>query len=200
MFEPVVDNRTFITSFDVVDDGSRGRIASGPKGFGPSRGSCAREVSVSRGVAGFSGSAARRGRLAVNLTADELAIQIGVTEQTVLRWERGEASPTADHLGALAEALDLAAADLLPRRMTQDPTLRDLRHFCGLSIRAVADRTSLSASGIVRLERGVSSLAENSASKLARVYGVALDEVDQAYRATQGLRLGGAVGKKRLSR
>jgi transcriptional regulator with XRE-family HTH domain len=155
---------------------------------------------VSRGVASFSGSAARRGRLATALTADELAIQIGVTEQTVLRWERGEASPTADHLGTLAEALDLAAADLLPRRKTQEPTLRDLRHFCGLSIRTAADRTGLSASGIVRLERGVSSLAEGSAFKLARGYDLAVNEVERAYRVTQRLRLDRATGKKRLTR
>lgn len=163
-------------------------------------GSCVTEVSVSRGVTGFSGSAARRGRLAADLTADELAIQIGVTEQTVLRWERGEASPTADHLGTLAEALDLVAADLLPRRKTQEPTLRDLRHFCGLSVRAAADKTSLSASGIVRLERGVPSLAKGSASKLASAYGLALNDVEQAYKVTQSLRLNRAAAKKRLTR
>ncbi len=150
---------------------------------------------MSRGVAGFSGSAARRGRLSANLTADQLAIQVGVAEQTVLRWERGEVSPTADHLGVLAEALDVTPADLLPRRTSHEPTLRDLRHFCGLSIQAAADRTKLSASGIVRLERGVSSLSSDAASALANAYHVAADEVNQAHRATQQLRLAQAKSK-----
>ncbi len=155
---------------------------------------------MSRGVAGFSGSAARRGRLSADLTADQLAVQVGVAEQTVLRWERGEVSPTADHLGALAEALDITPADLLPRRRSHEPTLRDLRHFCGLSIRAAADRTKLSASGIVRLERGVSSLPSDAASALANAYNIGVNEVNQAHLATQRLRLEQAKSKTRHSR
>lgn len=155
------------------------------------------EVGMSRGIAGFSGAAARRGRNAARLTADQLAVQLGVAEQTVLRWERGEARPTAEHLGSLAEALDVTTADLLPRRAAGNPTLRDLRHFSGLSIQAVAKRTELSPSGIVRLERGVSSLNPRTAVELATAYAVAVGEIEAAYEMTSERRLADANLRRR---
>ena len=153
---------------------------------------------MSRGVAGFSGSMARRSRLSTGMTADQLAIRIGVAEQTVLRWERREAFPTADHLQALAEALDLDIADLMPRRKAMaDPSLRDLRQLRGLTIRVAAERSDISASALVRLERGVSPLRDTAAAALALLYSVSVVGVQQAHRASQKQRLAAAESKGR---
>lgn len=156
------------------------------------------EVAVSRGVAGFSGSTARRSRLSAGMTADQLAIQIGVAEQTILRWERREAYPTAHHLRALAAALDLDIADLLPRSSAVvQPSLRDLRHLRGLTIRGVAESSNISASALVRLERGVSSLRMTTATTLAKVYGATVPTVQRAHKTSQEQRLAEAERKQR---
>lgn len=148
---------------------------------------------MSRGVDGFSGAACRRARLATGLTADQVGVQIGVGEQAVLKWERGQSAPTAEHLGLLAAALNVTAADLLPRRGLNHPNLRDLRHFSGLSVQSVIEsmepRVKLSASGLVRLERGVSALKDEAAAALAKAYAVTVTVVDEADRATKAQRV-----------
>lgn len=137
---------------------------------------------MSRGVASFSRSAARRARTLTKLTADAGAARVGVAERTVLRWERGESFPTSHHLGLLAEVLDAAVEDLLPRRAPCTRTMRDHRHLSGLSLTTVADRSGLSPSAIVRLERGTCALALDAASTLARVYRTTVEEVQRACR------------------
>lgn len=156
---------------------------------------------MSRGVDGFSGAACRRARLATGLTADQVGVQIGVGEQAVLKWERGQSAPTADHLGLLAAALNVAAADLLPRRALNQPNLRDLRHFSGLSVQSVVEsmdpRVKLSASGLVRLERGVSALREEAAAALAKAYALTVADIEKAVGATKAQRIRNAQGLRR---
>ncbi len=41
-------------------------------------------------------------------TAREIARNAGVTEKTIYSWESGSSSPSADHLAALADALDVS--------------------------------------------------------------------------------------------
>lgn len=148
---------------------------------------------MSRGVDGFSGAACRRARLAAGLTADQVGVQVGVGEQAVLKWERGRSAPTADHLGLLAAALNITAADLLPRRALNQPNLRDLRHFSGLSVQSVVESmeppVKLSASGLVRLERGVSALKDEAAAALAKAYAVTIADVEKADGATKAQRV-----------
>lgn len=55
-------------------------------------------------------------RLARGLTQEQLAESVGVSRQTVAKWESGETSPDLDHAAALADALGttldgLAGAD-----------------------------------------------------------------------------------------
>lgn len=159
---------------------------------------------MSHGVDGFSGAACRRARLAAGLTADQVGLQVGVGEQAVLKWERGQSAPTADHLGLLATALDVFAADLLPRRTLNQPNLRDLRHFSGLSVQSVVGsmepRTKLSASGLVRLERGVSALNDEAAAALAKAYAVTVADVKRADGVTKAQRVHNAQQSRRQSR
>lgn len=158
---------------------------------------------MSRGVDGFSGASCRRARLTVGLTADQVGLQVGVGEQAVLKWERGQSAPTADHLGQLALALDVSVADLLPRGTLSQPTLRDLRHFSGLSVRSVIESMEpgarLSASALVRLERGVSALKNEAAVALAKAYAVTVADVEDTDGATKTQRVRNAQPRSRRS-
>ncbi len=140
---------------------------------------------MSRGVTGFSGATARRARTAARLTADQLGLQVGVSEQTILRWENGTCAPTADHLRALADQLDVSIPDLLLRKRATEPTLRDLRHMHGISLSSAAKGSGLSASAVVRLERGISDMQGAAAASLAEAYQVGIEEVAQAHRMTR---------------
>lgn len=159
---------------------------------------------MSRGVDGFSGAACRRARLAAGLTADQVGVQVGVGEQAVLKWERSQSAPTADHLGLLAAALEVSISDLLPRRALRQRDLRDLRHFSGLSVQAVigsmAPGVRLSASGLVRLERGVAALKDDVAVVLAKAYAVTVAEVADAGEVTKAQRVRNAQRPQRRSR
>jgi transcriptional regulator with XRE-family HTH domain len=53
-------------------------------------------------------------RTAAGLTQEGLAHQLGVSVFTVSRWEQGRSKPDIDGLYALASALGVKAADLLP--------------------------------------------------------------------------------------
>lgn len=159
---------------------------------------------MSRGVDGFSGAACRRARLAAGLTADQVGLQVGVGEQAVLKWERAQSAPTADHLGLLALALDVSVADLLPRRILTQPSLRDLRHFSGLSVRSVIESLApdarLSASGLIRLERGVSALKGKAAVALAKAYTVTVADIEKADAATKMQRVRNSQPRSRNPR
>ncbi len=150
-----------------------------------------------RGVAGFSGAAARQARRLTGLTADQVGVQLGVTEQTVFRWERNRSRPTAEHLGALAQVLNVSPADLMPRRATRTPNLRDLRQFAGVSIAVLSEKTKISASAIVRFERGVaSSMSEAVTDRLAEVYGLTSEEIENARQASLIARANSTRGKR----
>ena len=47
------------------------------------------------------------------LTQEALAVKLNVVRQTVSKWEKGIAVPDADTLCAIADALDVSAAQLL---------------------------------------------------------------------------------------
>jgi transcriptional regulator with XRE-family HTH domain len=53
------------------------------------------------------GAKIRTARKAAGLTAAQLAELVPVTTTTVLRWERGEVSPSLDYLERIADALGL---------------------------------------------------------------------------------------------
>lgn len=145
--------------------------------------------SMAQGISGFSGAALRRTRRQRGLTADQLALRAGVTENTVLRWETGTSRPTAANLRSVTAALDLTPADLLPRRGTIDPNLRDIRELAGHNLETAAAAAGLPRSTLARLERGVQGLTERTADALARLYELPLDEVEAAVAATQSQRV-----------
>lgn len=56
-------------------------------------------------------------RKACHLTQNELATLVGVTLQTVNRWERGVLTPSFAHLKQLAAILQVPPCQLDPRRV-----------------------------------------------------------------------------------
>lgn len=68
-----------------------------------------------------------------NLTQEGLAEAVGVTRQTVAKWENGESMPDLELAGKLAAALDVSLDDLTqaPREELQEESLRG-KHMFGL--------------------------------------------------------------------
>ena len=68
-----------------------------------------------------------------NLTQEALAEQIGVTRQTIAKWESGESVPDLQLAGRLSAALDVTLDDLVeaPREEFEDDTLKG-KHMFGL--------------------------------------------------------------------
>lgn len=142
---------------------------------------------VAQGIAGFDGTRLRRIRKRADLTADQLGLKIGVRENTVLLWETGRTLPTANNLSKLAQVLGVVPANLLrPRRGAE--TLRDLRERSGRSIKKAATESGVSASTIVRLERGIASLKVETADALAGLYEISIQDVEQAHEASKAAR------------
>ena len=139
------------------------------------------EAGVGRGVHGFSGATLRRTRLSQNLTIDDLAVALEVSDSTVRRWELGLAFPLPHNLRAIAEALDIGLADLLASRISPRPNLKDLRALAALTLEEVAEQSVFSRSSLLRLERGSMHLSETNRLALARAYGVTEAEVAVAY-------------------
>lgn len=122
----------------------------------------------------------------MGFTAAQLGARLGVRESTVLRWETSASSPTPRHLALLAELLELDPGDLMPQLIRRQPTLGDLRALAALDLTTVAERTGLSRSSIMRIERGVTSIGDRTDS-FAAAYGVDVDVVQEAAEHTRAL-------------
>lgn len=55
----------------------------------------------------------QRTRLAIGFTQEQLAEHVGVSRQTIAKWESGETSPDLEHAAALAEALNTTVDGLV---------------------------------------------------------------------------------------
>lgn len=112
------------------------------------------EVAVGRaGVQNVSPAALRRQRNRRKLSLRQLSLLSGVGASTIGAWESGQRAPSARLLAAVAGALEVTVADLVPvpqRRLV----LADLRHQTGLSQRDAAEKAGLSPSMYQAIETG----------------------------------------------
>ena len=68
-----------------------------------------------------------------NLTQEALAEQVGVSRQTVAKWESGESAPDLDAAGRLGRALDVSLDELVSTpQETFPPEEAKGRHMFGL--------------------------------------------------------------------
>ena len=68
-----------------------------------------------------------------NLTQEALAEMVGVTRQTIAKWESGESAPDLPLAGRLSAALDVTLDDLVeaPREEFEDDSLKG-KHMFGM--------------------------------------------------------------------
>lgn len=87
---------------------------------------------VRAGVQGFSPAALRRARGRQHLSLRQLSLLSGVSFATISEWETSRALPPPSHLAAVANALGITVADVVPIKETH-LVLADLRHHAGLT-------------------------------------------------------------------
>lgn len=59
------------------------------------------------------GNLIKNGRDGVGITQVELAVRLGMTQQTISRWEAGKIFPPMEHLPALATAIEVPLDEML---------------------------------------------------------------------------------------
>lgn len=96
----------------------------------------------------------RRARRAAGMSQQDLADAAGVRQATVSMWESGRRSPHPTKMSALATALGIDAAELMPGLGGSDRTLGDYRQAIGLSQGALAARLELNPHSLAGIERG----------------------------------------------
>ncbi|MCX4792026.1 helix-turn-helix domain-containing protein [Streptomyces sp. NBC_01221] len=134
-----------------------------------------------RGVRGFDGSALRATRELRHMTAEELGRSVGIQASLISAYEEGRRIPEWRTLAALATALTTHVDQLRPGHAT---TMEDLRCAAGQGQDAAGLTAGLGRSGYAMLENGhTRTLKPDVAEKLARAWGVEVNEVCQAHAA-----------------
>jgi transcriptional regulator with XRE-family HTH domain len=148
------------------------------------------EVSVGRaGVQKVSPAALRRQRNRRKLSLRQLSLLSGVGVATISAWESGRRAPSARLLAAVADALEIAIADLVPvtpRRLI----LADLRHQVGLSQRAAAKEAGLSPSMYQAIETGFRPADQAQLDTLSTLLGVTEGDFTDIWERTRQVYLG----------
>lgn len=67
----------------------------------------------------------RRLRIKANLTQEELALEVGVTQGSVAQWESGATCPAFNKISKIAKALHCTPNDILNEEGADDEHQRD---------------------------------------------------------------------------
>lgn len=130
-----------------------------------------------------------KARLKRNMTQQQFADFIGVTQTTVSSWERGINIPThGEKLSKLCKALKITPNKLFPNKeyssgqMSISETekangLKDLRERAGLTLIQAEEKIGYDDTTISRWERGVYNLPAGAYRPLCEAYGVTLEEL-----------------------
>lgn len=100
-------------------------------------------------------------RTEAGLTRAQLAVRVGVTRNTIHRWEEYNCAPQPRYLTMLAEAFDLEPEELdayVPRQGEDDgigARLRRVRFQLGLTQTALASKLEVSQSTVSSWEQGI---------------------------------------------
>jgi len=139
------------------------------------------EPTIRGTVRGFRPSRLRYQRERAGLSLEGLGKAAGLAPSTIGHWETGARRPTAESLFAVAKALDISVADLIPIAES-DLRPADLRNRVGLTQSAAADAVGISDSALGAIERGVREPAESVYPMLAQVYEVSVETLRAACR------------------
>lgn len=125
------------------------------------------------------GDALRAARSQAGLTQHQLATLLDVAgSERVRRWEKGGPIKSPTTFRALAAAVGVAPADLLP---AGKPSFRALRFVAGLSIEDLAEAVGVTAVTMRRWEsRPQRSVDPSTVDRLAAALGASPDDVEAA--------------------
>mgnify|MGYP001120322968 CR=1 FL=1 len=131
----------------------------------------------------FSPSVFKRHLERHGLSLEDIAAEIGVSRQAVSQWLAGATTPSPKSLIKAAEALSLSPADLTPNTDSYQH-LADLRVRVGLTQAQAAGQASIPPSSLSALERGLGRPDPQLLVRLAELYRVDLNEVEDAWGRT----------------
>lgn len=141
-----------------------------------------REVpSVRRRLRGFAPDKLHARRIALGLSAAEVARLLGVASTTYSQWERGQSHPRIDSLARCAEEFGCPISDFVWVSENEE-YLGDLRISRGLTQGMLASTIGVSTQYIGSLERGQSSLTPHVSRQLAGVLEYPEERISNAYR------------------
>lgn len=69
----------------------------------------------------------RRLRRARGLSQADLAVRLGVSQQSISLWEQGETNPTVENIYAMSEVLDAGFEELMGSALSKDGADHDER-------------------------------------------------------------------------
>ncbi len=143
------------------------------------------EVAVVRaGVQGFSPAALRRARGRQHLSLRQLSLLSGVSFATISEWETSRALPPPSHLAAVANALGITVADVVPIKETH-LVLADLRHHAGLTQQAAADAVGLKRSMYRAIDTGTRAADAQQRTQHAQLYSITTNQFDTLWQRTR---------------
>jgi len=123
------------------------------------------------GSRGFSPAALRRHRSQKAYSLSELSTLSGVSAATIGAWETGRSRPSPRTLAAVAEALGVQVADLVPVKEA-DVLMADLRFQAGLNQQQLAKLTGLSTAILFTIESGHRAPDDDELRALAGAFNV----------------------------
>jgi len=118
------------------------------------------------------------------LSRAQLALIAEVSPETVRNAERGQGSPSARVVRALAEALEVRVEELSPNRGA--PTLKELRQRTGLTQKQTAEVIGVSPGMVSKVEAGMYGVSDPA--RWAVGYRVGREEWIKAWEAGRALR------------
>ncbi|MCD7838014.1 MAG: helix-turn-helix domain-containing protein [Clostridiales bacterium] len=112
------------------------------------------------------GAFLRQRRRELNLTQEQLAQQLGVSNKTISKWENGWTMPDYSIVPALCEALDITVAELIQGQedeeknapLSEEQALELVERISGLEKMVRRLRNALRLMGVVVLLRGLGAV------------------------------------------
>ncbi len=140
------------------------------------------------GVRRFSPSRLQQARTRSKLSLEQLALVAGVEKSTIGHWETGLTQPSTENLLAVAQALKVQVADLVPIP-AGDLRPADLRNRVGLTRVVAAASVGITHGTLGTFERGARRLGQDAVVRLAELYGVATEELTECWQRERDARI-----------
>lgn len=91
-----------------------------------------------------------------HLTQEQLALKVGVSRESITKWENGKIEPTIESIVKLADVFEVSVDELLGVKQSKDLSLLDLLSYCrqnGITViynGSIASATFINGKGNVK--------------------------------------------------